>query len=77
MQQQWSRQGEDAFLEKKWLKFHYDQYHFKVSFMLHADYDSIVKLIDEQYSEKMNQMKAKRKSKIPYTGKISTHVPSG
>ena len=45
--------------------------------MLHADYDSIVKLIDEQYSEKMNQMKAKRKSKIPYTGKISTHVPSG
>ena len=32
--------------------------------MLYADFESILKPVDEQYREKMNQMKAERKGKI-------------
>ena len=45
--------------------------------MLYADFESILKRIDERYGEKMNTVKAERKGKIPYTEKINTHLPSG
>ena len=63
--------------EEKWLKFHDGQCRFKVPFMMYADFESILKLVDERYKEKMNTMKAGRKGKTPYTQKINTHVPSG
>ena len=63
--------------EKKLLKFHDGQYQFKVPFMLYADFENILKPVDERYREKMNTMKAERKCKAPYTEKINTHVPSG
>ena len=62
--------------EEKWLKFHDGQYQFKVPFMMYADFESILKPVDERYKEKMNTMKAGRKGKAPYTEKINTHVPS-
>ena len=63
--------------KEKWLKFHDGQYQFKVLFMLYADFESILKPVDERYKEKMNTMKAERKGKAPYTEKINTHVLSG
>ena len=63
--------------EEKWLKFHYGQYQFTVPFILYADFESILKPVDERYKEKMNRMKARRKDKASYTEKINTHVPSG
>ena len=63
--------------EEKWLKFHDGQYQFKVPFMLHADFESISKPVDGQYRDNMNRMKAKRKGRVPYTEKISKHIPSG
>ena len=46
-------------------------------FVLYADFESIGRPVDERYRDKMNRMKAERKSKAPYTEKISKHVPSG
>ena len=63
--------------KEKWLKFHDGQYRFKVPFMLYADFESILKPVDERYRNQMNTMKAERKGKAPYTEKINTHVPSG
>ena len=63
--------------EEIWLKFHDGQYQFKVPFMMNADFESILKPVDERYKEKMNTMKVGRKGKASYTGKINTHVPSG
>ena len=63
--------------KEKWLKFHDGQYQFRLPFILCADFESIVKPVDERYREKMNRMKAGRKGKAPYTEKIRTHVPSG
>ena len=48
-----------------------------VPFMLYTDFESILKLIDQQSREKMNKMKTERKGKTPYTEKINTPVPSG
>ena len=62
---------------EKWLKFHDGQYQFKVPFVLYADFESILKPVDEQHRKKMNRMKTDRKGKTPYTEKINTHVPSG
>ena len=62
--------------EERWLKLHDEQYQFKVPFMLHVDFESILKPVDEWYKEKMNRMKAGRKGKASYTEKINTHVPS-
>ena len=62
--------------EKKWLKFHLGQYQFKVPFMLYADFESILKPLDERYKDRMNRMKDGRKGKASYTEKINTHVPS-
>ena len=59
--------------KEKWLKFHDGQYQLKVPFMLYADFESILKPVDEQYKDKMNTMKAGRKGKAPYTEKI-THI---
>ena len=53
------------------------QYQFKVPFMLYADFESILKPVDERYRDRMNTMKAGWKGKAPYTEKINTHVPSG
>ena len=61
--------------EEKWLKFRDGQYQFKVPFMLYADFESILKPVDEWYMDKMNTMKTERKGKASYTEKINTHVP--
>ena len=61
--------------EEKWLKFRDGQYQFKVPFMLYADFESILKPVDEWYMDKMNTMKAERKGNASYTEKINTHVP--
>ena len=63
--------------KEKWLKFRDGQYQFKVPFMLYAEFESILKPVDERYRDKMNTMKAERKGKAPYTEKINTHAPSG
>ena len=63
--------------KENWLKFHDGQYQFKVLFMLYADFESILKPVDEWYRDKMNRMKAGRKGKFSYTEKINRHVPSG
>lgn len=44
--------------------------------MLCADFESKLKLVDEQYRERMNEMKVEGKGKTPYTDNINTHVPS-
>ena len=43
----------------------------------YADFESILKPVDEGYRDKMNTMKTERKGKAPYTEKINTHAPSG
>ena len=63
--------------KEKWLKFHDGQYQFKIPFMLYADFESILKPVNERYRDKMNTMKTERKGKAPYTEKINTHIPSG
>ena len=45
--------------------------------MLHADFESVLKLVDELYKDKMNVIKAEKKGKTSYAEKINTHVPSG
>ena len=45
--------------------------------MMYADFDSILKLVDERYEENTSTMKAGRKGKALYTEKINTHVLSG
>ena len=59
--------------KEKWLKFYDRQYQFKVSFMLYADFESILKLINERYREKMNTIKAKRKVRY-HIQKRYTHM---
>ena len=48
-----------------------------LSFILYADFESIVKPVDKRYREKMNTIKVERKGKAPCTEKISKHVLSG
>ena len=45
--------------------------------MLYADFESILKSVDERYRDRMNTMKTERKGKASYTEEINTHVPSG
>ena len=45
--------------------------------MLYADFESILKPVDERYKDRMNAMTTERKCKVPHTEKINTHVPSG
>ena len=63
--------------KEKWLKFHDGQYLFMLPFMLYAEFESILKPVDERYGDRMNTMKDERKGKAPYTEKINIHVPSG
>ena len=49
---------------------------FNVPFMLYADFESILKLVDERYRDKMNRMKTGRKCKASYIEKINRHVSS-
>ena len=63
--------------KEKWLKFHDGQYQFKVPFMLYADFESILKPVDEQYRDRMDATKTERKDKASHTEKINTHIPSG
>ena len=62
---------------EKWLKFHDGQCQFKVPFMLYADFESILKPVEERYKDEMSRMKADRGGKASYTEKLNTHVPSG
>ena len=48
----------DKHYEHKWLKFHNEQYQLKALFMLYADFESILRPVDERYRDKMNTMKA-------------------
>ena len=73
---QWSRQVAMAtssstclLKKKKWLKCHDGQDQFKVPFMFYADFESILKPVDERYKEKMNTVKAERRGKAQYTEK--------
>ena len=45
--------------------------------MPYANFESILKPVNERYRDKMNTMKTERKGKAPYTEKINIHVPSG
>ena len=45
--------------------------------MLYADFESILKPVDERYRDRMNTMKTDRKGKASCTEKINTHVLSG
>ena len=45
--------------------------------MLYADFENILKPVVEQYREKTNKMKTKKKGKTPSAEKINTHVQSG
>ena len=63
--------------KEKWLKFHDGQYQFKIPFMLYADFESILKPVDDRYRDKINTIKAERKGKALYTEKINKHVPFG
>ena len=56
--------------KEKLLTFHDGQYQFKVPFMLYADFESILKPVDERYRDKMNRMRTERKGKAQYTEKI-------
>ena len=69
--------------KEKWLKFHNGQCQVKVPLILYGVYtytvlyiESILKLVDEQYREKMNKMTTEQKCKTPYTEKINIHLRS-
>ena len=63
--------------KKKWLKLREGQYQFKILLMLYAKFESILRQVDEQYREKMNQIKTEREVKTPYSEKTNMHIPSG
>ena len=52
--------------KEKWLKFHDGQYQFKAPFMLYADFESILKPVDERYRNKMNTVKTEKMQGIIY-----------
>lgn len=41
--------------KNKWLQYHYGQNQFKIPFMMYADFESILKPMDERYKDKMKQ----------------------
>ena len=63
--------------KEKWLKFHDGQYQFMLPFMLYADFEGILKAVDERYRDKMNRMKTERKGNASCTESINIYVPSG
>ena len=46
--------------EDKWVQYDAGQNQFKVPFAMYADFESILKPMDERYKDRMNQLKAKR-----------------
>ena len=42
--------------------------------MLYADFESILKPVDERYKDKMNQLKTEREGKASYTEKLITLI---
>ena len=58
--------------KEKWLKLYDDQYKFQFPFMLDADFESILKPVDELYRENMNEMTTERKDNPLYTEKMHT-----
>ena len=61
-------------MKEKWLKFREGQYHFEAPFRLYSNLVTILKPVEEQYKDKMNQMKTERRNKTPYTKKLSTRM---
>ena len=57
--------------KEKWLKFHDGQCQFKVPFIMYADFESILKPVDE------TALPSRRKGGAPFTEKINEHIPSG
>ena len=57
--------------KEKWLEFHDGQYQFKVQFIPYEVFESILKPVDQNYKEKMTQMKKEQKGKTPYTKKLA------
>ena len=41
--------------------------------MLHADFENVLKGVEERYRDNMNTMKTERKGKVPDTEMINTH----
>ena len=60
--------------EDEWVQYHDGQYQFKVPFAIYADFESILKPMDDK--DRMNQLKAKQTGGS-YTERINRHVPSG
>ena len=66
-----------CFLRKtKLLNFYDGQYQFKVLFKLYAEFESILKPVNEWYRKNMNQTKTEQKGKTSVTETISAYVPS-
>lgn len=63
--------------KEKWLEFHDGQCQFIAPFMLYANFESILKLADQWYWEKTNQMKIEKQDKASCTEIINKHVSSG
>ena len=51
---------------EKLLKFYDGHQNFKFSFILYADFDIILKPVDEHYREKMNKMKNEKRQNTVY-----------
>ena len=62
--------------EDKWVQYHDGQNQFKVPFAMYANFENILKPMDERYKDRMNQLKAKRTGGS-YTECINGHTPSG
>ena len=62
--------------EDRWVQYHGGQNQFKVPFAMYADFESILKPMDECYKDRMNQLKAKQTGGS-YTECINRHVLSG
>ena len=59
------------------VEIHDGQCQFKVPFMLYADFESILKPMNERHKAKMSCMKAERKGKTSFMDKVNTDMPSG
>ena len=60
--------------KEKWLKFHNGKYQFKVPFMLYADFESILKPVDERYRDRMKTMNTERKGKASVRMVCTQHL---
>lgn len=51
------------------MKFRCGQYQLRIPFVLYADFGNTLKLVDEQYRKKINEMNIEHKGKIAYVEK--------